>query len=157
MGKIVAFANQKGGSGKSTLSANIAVLWSNSNYKVAVIDGDAQKSLTYWMEARKKYYGDSDIGIDTFPYNSRSLESDIKQIKRKYNFRPTTGAKALDFLCKILDDPDITLYGFTHEPYAWHHGKNSESEIKRSFDVHNYKAEKKLFSMLVKNKIKYHF
>jgi len=86
MGKIITFANQKGGSGKSTLSVNLAVLWSNSNYKVAVIDGDAQKSLTYWMEARRKYYGDSDIGIDTYPYNSHSLESDIKQIKRKYNF-----------------------------------------------------------------------
>ena len=86
MGKIITFANQKGGSGKSTLSVNLAVLWSNSNYKVAVIDGDAQKSLTYWIEARRKYYGDSDIGIDIYPYNSRSLESDIKQIKRKYNF-----------------------------------------------------------------------
>ena len=35
MVKIITFANQKGGSGKSTLSANLAVLWSNSKYKVA--------------------------------------------------------------------------------------------------------------------------
>ena len=49
MGKVIAFSNQKGGSGKSTLSANVAVLWSNSGYKVAVIDADPQKSLTYWM------------------------------------------------------------------------------------------------------------
>ena len=56
MGKILAFTNQKGGTGKTTLSANLAVLWSNSQYKVAVIDGDYQKSLTYWIEARKKYY-----------------------------------------------------------------------------------------------------
>ena len=86
MGKIITFANQKGGSGKSTLSANLAVLWSNSKYKVAVIDGDSQKSLTYWIEARRKYYGNNDIGIDIYPYNSRSLERDIEQIKRKYNF-----------------------------------------------------------------------
>ncbi len=51
MGKILAFTNQKGGTGKTTLSANLAVLWSNSRYKVAVIDGDHQKSLTYWIEA----------------------------------------------------------------------------------------------------------
>ena len=43
MGKVIAFSNQKGGSGKSTLSANLSVLWSNSGYKVAVIDADAQK------------------------------------------------------------------------------------------------------------------
>ncbi len=41
--KIISFANQKGGSGKTTLSANLAVLWANSDYKVAVIDADAQK------------------------------------------------------------------------------------------------------------------
>ena len=58
MGKILAFTNQKGGSGKTTLSANLAVLWGNSQYKVAVIDADHQKSLTYWIEARKKYYGE---------------------------------------------------------------------------------------------------
>ena len=53
MGKVIAFSNQKGGSGKSTLSANLAVLWSNSGYKVAVIDADPQKSLTYWLSERK--------------------------------------------------------------------------------------------------------
>ena len=86
MGKILAFTNQKGGTGKTTLSANLAVLWSNSKYKVAVIDGDHQKSLTYWIEARKKYYGERDIGIDVLSYNSHSLGEDIKKIKRKYNF-----------------------------------------------------------------------
>ena len=86
MGKVLAFTNQKGGTGKTTLSANLAVLWSNSQYKVAVIDGDHQKSLTYWIEARKKYYGEGDIGIDLLSYNSHSLGEDIKNIKRKYNF-----------------------------------------------------------------------
>ena len=86
MGKVLAFTNQKGGTGKTTLSANLAVLWSNSQYKVAVIDGDHQKSLTYWIEARKKYYGERDIGIDVLSYNSHSLGEDIKKIKRKYNF-----------------------------------------------------------------------
>ena len=52
MGKVIAFSNQKGGSGKSNLSANLAVLCCNSGYKVAVIDADAQKSLTYWLDSR---------------------------------------------------------------------------------------------------------
>lgn len=86
MGKILAFTNQKGGSGKTTLSANLAVLWANSQYKVAVIDADHQKSLTYWIEARKKYYGENDIGFDVLTYDSHNLRENIKNIKRKYNF-----------------------------------------------------------------------
>ena len=86
MGKIISFANQKGGTGKTTLAANLAVLWSNSQYKVAVIDADPQKSLANWIQARKKYYGENDIGIDVYPYYTHSLGDDIKQIKKKYNF-----------------------------------------------------------------------
>ena len=86
MGKIISFSNQKGGSGKTTLSANLAVLWSNSGYKVAVIDADSQNSLTYWLEARKKYYGEDDIGITSYNFDVRNLKEEIKQIKRKYNF-----------------------------------------------------------------------
>ena len=86
MGKVIAFSNQKGGSGKSTLSANIAVLWSNSGYKVAVIDADAQKSLTYWLTERKKYYGENDIGINSYQFDIRNLNEELKTIKRKYDF-----------------------------------------------------------------------
>jgi len=86
MGKIIAFSNQKGGSGKSTLTANMAVLWSNSGYKVAVIDADAQKSLTYWLTERKKYYGENDIGIDSYQFEVRNLTEELKNIKRKYDF-----------------------------------------------------------------------
>ena len=86
MGKVIAFSNQKGGSGKTTLSANIAVLWSNSGYKVAVIDADAQKSLTYWIEERKKYYGEGDIGISSYNFDIRNINEELKNIKRKYDF-----------------------------------------------------------------------
>ena len=86
MGKVIAFSNQKGGSGKSTLSANLAVLWSNSGYKVAVIDADAQKSLTYWLDARKSYYGEEDIGITKLDFEIRNLIEEIKAIKRKFDF-----------------------------------------------------------------------
>ena len=86
MGKIISFSNQKGGSGKTTLAVNLAVLWSNSGYKVAIIDADSQKSLTYWHDARKKYYGNDDTGIDVYPYSNSTIIEDVKIIKRKYNF-----------------------------------------------------------------------
>ena len=97
MGKVIAFSNQKGGSGKSTLSANVAVLWSNSGYKVAVIDADPQKSLTYWLSERKKYYGDDDIGIDYFNFDIRNLNEEIKKVKRKYDFIIIDSPPAITF------------------------------------------------------------
>ena len=97
MGKVIAFSNQKGGSGKSTLSANLAVLWSNSGYKVAVIDADPQKSLTYWLSERKKYYGADDIGINFYNFDVRSLAEEVKKIKRKYDFIIIDSPPAITF------------------------------------------------------------
>ena len=97
MGKVIAFSNQKGGSGKSTLSANLAVLWSNSGYKVAVIDADPQKSLTYWLSERKKYYGADDIGINFYSFDIRNLTEEVKKIKRKYDFIIIDSPPAITF------------------------------------------------------------
>ena len=97
MGKVIAFSNQKGGSGKSTLSANLAVLWSNSGYKVAVIDADPQKSLTYWLSERKKYYGADDMGINFYNFDIRNLAEEVKKIKRKYDFIIIDSPPAITF------------------------------------------------------------
>ena len=97
MGKVITFSNQKGGSGKSTLSANLAVLWSNSGYKVAVIDADPQKSLTYWLSERKKYYGADDIGINFYNFDIRNLTDEVKKIKRKYDFIIIDSPPAITF------------------------------------------------------------
>lgn len=86
MGKIIAFANQKGGSGKTTLAANLAVLWSNSKYKITVVDADHQKSLTNWIEERQKYYGVDDIGFNVHPFEVSSIKDNLKNIKRKNDF-----------------------------------------------------------------------
>ena len=97
MGKIIAFSNQKGGSGKTTLSANLAVLWANSEYKVAVIDADAQQSLTYWLSARKKYYGSELTGIDHFSFDPRNLRDSLNKIKKKYDFIIIDSPPAITF------------------------------------------------------------
>jgi len=86
MGKIISLSNQKGGSGKTTISANLAVLWGNSKYKVAIVDADKQKSLSNWVEARKKYYGEDDIGFHVYHFDASSVIEDLKNIKRKYDF-----------------------------------------------------------------------
>lgn len=51
--KVLAFASQKGGSGKTTLAGHIAVEAGRSGAgPIAVLDLDPQASLTLWWEAR---------------------------------------------------------------------------------------------------------
>ena len=52
-GKIITIAHQKGGTGKSTISLNIAVEL-NNKYNLKIIDLDYQKSLTIFNETRKE-------------------------------------------------------------------------------------------------------
>jgi chromosome partitioning protein len=51
MGKVIAVAQQKGGSGKTMLAAQLAVALSEGA-KVAVLDIDPQGSLTVWGKLR---------------------------------------------------------------------------------------------------------
>ncbi|MEO1200917.1 MAG: ParA family partition ATPase [Pseudomonadota bacterium] len=59
MGKIITIAQQKGGSGKTTVAAHLAVAWAaQPKTTVAVIDVDPQGSLGEWFEQREELYGD---------------------------------------------------------------------------------------------------
>ncbi len=59
MGQIVTIAQQKGGSGKTTLAAHLALAWAlTPDMTVAVIDVDPQGSLGEWFETRERSLGD---------------------------------------------------------------------------------------------------
>jgi chromosome partitioning protein len=53
MGKVVTVAQQKGGSGKTTLAVNLAVEFQSRGMKVALLDTDPQGSLGRWFLARR--------------------------------------------------------------------------------------------------------
>jgi len=50
--KTILIANPKGGSGKTTLSVNIAGFLANQGQRVAMLDLDRQKSASAWIAAR---------------------------------------------------------------------------------------------------------
>jgi len=54
--RVIVVANEKGGSGKSTVAMHIAIALIKSGQRVATIDLDArQKSLTHFIENRRAW------------------------------------------------------------------------------------------------------
>lgn len=54
--KIIAFANHKGGVGKTTTTASVGSILASKGYKVLLIDLDAQANLTYSMKQLPDVY-----------------------------------------------------------------------------------------------------
>lgn len=62
-GKILTVAQQKGGSGKTTLAANLAAAWSARGLRAALVDSDPQGSLSRWFAARTERSGADGTGL----------------------------------------------------------------------------------------------
>ena len=56
--KIITIAQQKGGAGKTTMAAHLAVAWSRAAHRVAIIDIDPQGSLSQWYTIRREVLGE---------------------------------------------------------------------------------------------------
>jgi chromosome partitioning protein len=57
-GKVLTIAQQKGGAGKTTLAAQLAVAFAAAGRKVALADIDPQASLATWHRTRQAAHGD---------------------------------------------------------------------------------------------------
>ena len=51
-GKVITVAQQKGGSGKTTLAVNLGVMLARAGYRVAFLDTDPQGSMGRWFMTR---------------------------------------------------------------------------------------------------------
>jgi chromosome partitioning protein len=63
-GRVITIAQRKGGAGKTTLAAQLAVAWARSGARVAVLDIDPQGSLAAWAGLRRRRLGDAAIGFE---------------------------------------------------------------------------------------------
>lgn len=75
MGHVITIAQQKGGSGKTTLAANLAVAFARAGRSVALIDTDPQGSLGRWFMLRAEILGEPDMEFSTASAWGVSYES----------------------------------------------------------------------------------
>lgn len=62
--KVILIANPKGGSGKTTLSTNIAGYLASQGHRVMILDIDRQKSATQWLTNRPFEFPIIDLAED---------------------------------------------------------------------------------------------
>jgi chromosome partitioning protein len=74
---VIAVLNQKGGSGKTTISTNLASAFHRSKKDVLLIDSDPQGSSYDWWSAKE------DHPIDVHPVNKPIIEKVIKDIRKR--------------------------------------------------------------------------
>lgn len=83
---IISVLNQKGGSGKTTISSNLAHAIACDGHKVLLVDSDPQGSLRDWNEANEGELLPV-IGLDR-----ETLPKDLKAISDGYDFVVIDGA-----------------------------------------------------------------
>jgi chromosome partitioning protein len=63
-GLVITIAQRKGGAGKTTRAAQLAIAWARQGARVAVLDIDPQGSLAAWIDLRRARLGTEAIGFD---------------------------------------------------------------------------------------------
>jgi chromosome partitioning protein len=82
---IVAFLNQKGGVGKTTLGLHVAGAWAAQGKRVVVIDADPQGSALDWFEQRAKegsprLFGVLGLARDTLHVEAPEIARDVHHV-----------------------------------------------------------------------------
>ena len=83
MGHVITVAQQKGGSGKTTLAVNLAVSLARGGASVALLDTDPQGSLGRWFMARRE------AGIEDMEFSTASawgVSYECDKLRKLYDY-----------------------------------------------------------------------
>lgn len=109
---IIAILNQKGGSGKTTISVNIARALQMTGEKVLLVDSDPQGSARDWHAA-----GDGSL-LTVIGLDRPTLNKDIAAIKNGYTWVLIDGAPQLaEMAIAAIKCADVVLIPIQPSPY----------------------------------------
>lgn len=83
-GIVITIAQQKGGAGKTTLAAHLALAWAAQNRRVAVIDIDPQASLSTWFRLRQERRG-AEAGIAVLAITGWRIAAETERQGREHD------------------------------------------------------------------------
>ncbi|NBO18090.1 MAG: ParA family protein, partial [Proteobacteria bacterium] len=86
MAKVITVAQQKGGAGKTTVTAHIAVALSQKGNRVAVVDIDPQGSLTHWHRIREEALGEGYTGLTFAAVSGWRVGSELSRLKKTVDY-----------------------------------------------------------------------
>ena len=85
-GRIITVAQQKGGSGKTTVAAHLAVALLHQGNSVAILDVDPQGSLGQWFEARERLLGEAETGMHFRTASGWGARREARDLARDHDF-----------------------------------------------------------------------
>ena len=85
MTQVITIAQQKGGAGKTTVAAHLAVAWAMRGKRVAIVDIDPQGSLTHWHKIREKRFGEGYTGMTFTSVSGCRVASEISRLKKSHD------------------------------------------------------------------------
>lgn len=83
-GKVITVAQQKGGAGKTTTVAHLAIAWTQLGRSVATVDIDPQGSLTRWHEVRSAATNGKP-GFTHLQINGWRTQAEVEKLARAHD------------------------------------------------------------------------
>jgi len=112
MAKVIAFLNQKGGAGKTTIATNVASQLKSEGYKVVIADSDPQGSARDWGAV------DENNDVTVLGMDRDSLTKDVAAIKVHYDFVIIDGApQAQELAVAAIKAADTIFIPVQPSPY----------------------------------------
>lgn len=170
-GKVIVVGNEKGGTGKSTISMHLAVFLMLAGKKIATIDLDGrQGTLTRYIENRlafRKSSGNNQISIpehlvvtpspvvdaDSAREDEQRLSEEIDNLKKEYdfiiidtpgtfNYLSTAGHNNADILITPINDSLIDLDVLAHVDLETRHIKEPSHYAELVWDIKKFRNKK---------------
>lgn len=142
--KVITIANQKGGTGKSTIAANLACVLANDKYKVLAVDSDIQSSLSDFHAIRTN----KEITpiFSTIKIVTPVIHKEIPKFENAFNIVIIdTGGRASALFTSALSAADIVIIPITPSPYdIW----ASEETFKLCETVKTYKTNLEVYLLI---------